>query len=63
VDSPFLPTRTMTGTIAQEMGEVIQGGLHYSVLFAMGLVLFAITFAVNLGADVVLEKQRRRWRR
>jgi len=63
IDSPFLPTRTMTGTIAQEMGEVIQGGLHYSVLFTMGLVLFVVTFAINLAADVVLERQRKRWRR
>ena len=55
--------RTMTGTIAAEMGEVVQGGLHYSVLFAVGLVLFVITFAINLAADLVLERQRKRWRR
>lgn len=55
--------RTMTGTIAAEMGEVVQGGLHYSVLFAVGLVLFVITFTINLAADVVLERQRKRWRR
>lgn len=61
--SPLQAARTMTGTIAQEMGEVVRGGQHYSVLFAMGLVLFAITFAVNLAADMVLERQRRRWRR
>ena len=48
----------MTGTIAGEMGEVVHGGLHYSVLFAMGLVLFAITFVINLAADIVLERQR-----
>jgi hypothetical protein len=33
------------------------------VLFAMALVLFAVTFVVNLAADWVLERQRRRWRR
>ncbi|KAF0207844.1 MAG: phosphate transport system permease [Actinobacteria bacterium] len=55
--------RTMTGTIAAEMGEVVFGGLHYSVLFAVGLVLFGITFAINLAADLVLERQRKRWRR
>lgn len=60
---PFTSARTMPGTIAGEMAEVIQGGEHYSVLFAMALVLFVITFVVNLVADVVLEKQRRRWRR
>ena len=68
-NSGLIPTsslqaaRTMTGTIAQEMGEVVRGGTHFSVLFAMGLVLFAITFVVNLAADIVLERQRKRWRR
>ena len=61
--SVFESVRTMTGTIAAEMGEVVQGGLHYSVLFTIGLVLFAITFAINLAADLVLERQRKRWRR
>jgi len=61
--SLFDSVRTMTGTIAAEMGEVVQGGLHYSVLFTVGLVLFAITFGINLAADLVLERQRRRWRR
>lgn len=53
--------RTMTGTIAAEMGEVVQGGTHYSVLFVVGLVLFVTTFSINLAADVVLDKQRKRW--
>lgn len=61
--SMFDSVRTMTGTIAAEMGEVVQGGIHYSVLFAVGLVLFAITFGINLAADLVLERQRKRWRR
>ena len=37
----------MTATIAAEMGEVAQGTLHYNVLFAIGIVLFLITFAIN----------------
>jgi phosphate transport system permease protein len=61
--SPLEPVRAMTATIAAEMGEVVQGGLHYSVLFTIGLVLFAITFIINLSADMVLERQRKRWRR
>jgi phosphate transport system permease protein len=61
--SPFQPARTLPGTIAGELGEVVQGGEHYSVLFTMGLVLFVVTFIINLAADMVLEKQRRRWRR
>jgi phosphate transport system permease protein len=61
--TPFEAARTLTGTIAGEMAEVVRGGLHFSVLFTMALVLFTITFVVNLAADHVLEKQRQRWRR
>lgn len=43
----FQPVRTMTATIAAEMGEVAQGTLHYNVLFGIGIVLFIITFAIN----------------
>lgn len=53
-DMLFQPVRTMTATIAAEMGEVAQGSSHYHVLFAIGLVLFLITFAINsLAARVV----------
>ncbi|PKQ15399.1 MAG: phosphate ABC transporter permease subunit PstC [Actinobacteria bacterium HGW-Actinobacteria-7] len=62
-DTALVSARTMPGTIAGEMAEVVQGGLHYSVLFAMGLVLFTVTFAINLAADIVLERQRKKWRR
>lgn len=55
--------RPLTAVIAGEMGEVVQGGLHYSALFVVGLTLFVITFIVNLAADLVLERQRERWRR
>lgn len=61
--TPFESVKTLTGTIAGEMGETIRGGLHFSVLFSMGLVLFVVTFAVNFAADVILERSRRRWRR
>jgi len=43
--------RTITATIAAEMGETAQGGLHYSALFAIGLVLFLITFLINFVGD------------
>lgn len=43
----FQPVRTMTATIAAEMGEVAQGTLHYHTLFAIGIVLFVISFAIN----------------
>ena len=55
--------RPLTSVIAGEMGEAVQGGLHYSALFTIGLTLFVVTFLVNLAADVVLERQRARWRR
>jgi len=45
------PVRTITATIAAEMGETVQGGLHFSALFAIGLVLFLITFLINLIAE------------
>jgi len=63
ISTPLEAARTLTGTIAGEMAEVVRGGLHFSVLFAMALVLFGVTFVVNLAADIVLERQRARWRR
>jgi len=48
LDMPLSPVRTMTATIAAEMGEVAQGSQHYSVLFGIGIVLFVITFAINM---------------
>jgi len=61
--SPLEAARTMTGTIAQETGEVVRGSVHFSVLFALGLVLFVSTFIINLSADMVLERSRKKWRR
>jgi len=52
------PVRTMTATVALEMGDVVQGSPHYASLFAVGLALFAITFAVNLVADLALRRTR-----
>jgi phosphate transport system permease protein len=43
----FSPVRTMTATIAAEMGEVARGSTHYHVLFAVGIILFIITFIIN----------------
>ena len=48
--------RTMTATIAIELGEVAYGETHYYGLFAIGLVLFIITFIVNMVADTVLHR-------
>ncbi|MCA6070406.1 MAG: phosphate ABC transporter permease subunit PstC [Endomicrobium sp.] len=58
--SIFDPVRTMTATIAAEMGETVRGGMHYRSLFAIGLVLFIITFIVNFTADLFLGKKKNR---
>lgn len=50
------PVRTLTATIAAEMGETVQGSEHYFALFAIGIVLFVIAFLVNLTADFFLHK-------
>jgi phosphate transport system permease protein len=47
VDMPIQPVRTMTATIAAEMGEVAQGSMHYHVLFGIGILLFLITAGIN----------------
>lgn len=59
----FSPARTMTATIAAEMGEVAQGSVHYHVLFFIGMVLFLISLAVNVTASAVVFKQRKRHER
>lgn len=54
------PLRTLSATIAAEMGEVVVGSAHYSALFFMGTLLFVITFASNsLGQWVIRGMQRR----
>ena len=50
--------RTMTATIAAEMGEVPKGSDHYHALFAIGAVLFLITFIITLIADIALRRGR-----
>jgi phosphate transport system permease protein len=54
----FGPVRPMTATIAAEMGEAVTGSPHYSALFAIGLVLFLITLAINVVAELVSRKYR-----
>jgi len=55
--SLFRPARTMTATIAAEMGEVAHGSTHYHVLFFIGIVLFLISLIVNLLAASVIFRQ------
>jgi phosphate transport system permease protein len=54
----FQPVHTMTGIIAQEMGEVVRGSIHYRALFMVGLVLFALTLAINYGAQRLVRRYR-----
>ncbi len=56
----LLPVRTLTATIAAEMGEVANGSTHYHVLFVIGLVLFLLSLIFNLAAGAVVFRQRRR---
>jgi len=63
--APAMPTsfldsvRTMTATIAIELGEVPYNTTHYYALFTVGLVLFIITFIVNMVSDIVLRKYQK----
>ena len=59
-NSLFQPVRTMTATIASEMGEVATGSQHYQVLFFIGIILFLISLIVNIAASSVSTRQRKR---
>ena len=58
--SLFSPVRTMTATIAAEMGEVANGSVHYHVLFFIGIVLFLISLGVNIAASSVVFRAKKR---
>lgn len=57
--SIFEPGRTLTATIAAELGESPKGGEHYQALFAIGLMLFILSFVVNLTADYFIRGRRK----
>jgi phosphate transport system permease protein len=61
--SPTEPMMPMTASIASGIGNAVRGGLQYQALFAIGLILFVVTLAVNLIADKVLERQKRKFAR
>jgi phosphate transport system permease protein len=58
--SLFSPVRTMTATIAAEMGEVANGSVHYHTLFFIGMVLFIISLTVNIVASSVIFRAKKR---
>ena len=53
--SPLDSVRTLPATIAAELGDAPRGSNHYQVLFIIGILLFFITFVVNLVADLVIK--------
>jgi len=60
VESFFNPVRTMTATIAAEMGEVATGSIHYHVLFFIGIVLFMFSLVINITAFAFVIRTRKR---
>lgn len=52
------PVHTMTGLIAQEMGEVAPGSIHWRALFMVGLVLFALSLFINYAAQKIVRRYR-----
>ena len=54
----FQPVHTMTGIIAQEMGEVVRGSIHYRALFMIGVVLFLISLLINWLAQKIVRRYR-----
>ena len=56
--SILIPVRTLTATVAAEMGEAVVGSEHFFALFAVGIVLFIISFAINVTADLFLHKRQ-----
>lgn len=58
--SPFDSVRALTATIAAELGEAPVGSDHYQSLFTLGILLFVVTFVINLTADVVVRGRGKR---
>ena len=56
----LIEVKTLTATIASEMGEVERGGDHWQVLFLIGILLFTITFVVNMTAHLVVHGVKRK---
>lgn len=56
------PVRTIPATIAAELGEAAQGGLHYNALFLLGCILFLITLTINIIAAYISNKRKFQFR-
>jgi phosphate transport system permease protein len=58
--TPADSVRTLSATIAAELAEVVFGGPHYTVLFALAVLLFIITFGINFAGDLAITRMKRR---
>jgi phosphate transport system permease protein len=58
-DSIFDSVRALTATIAAELGETPMGSDHYQALFTLGILMFVVTFMINLAADLVVRGVKR----
>jgi len=56
------PVRPITANIAIEIKEVVSGSLHYEALFLLGLILFVITFCVNVISEIIINKQTKKYK-
>jgi phosphate transport system permease protein len=52
------PVRTLTATIASELGEAVEGGDHYQALFVIGTLLMLMSLVVNVTADLIVKGVR-----
>ena len=57
--SVFDSVRALTATIAAELGETAVGSDHYQALLTIGILLFIVTFVINLTADLIVRGVRR----
>jgi phosphate transport system permease protein len=57
--SVFDSVRALTATIAAELGETAVGSEHYRALFTLGILLFSVTFVINLTADIIVRGRKR----
>jgi len=53
------PTRTIPATIAAELGDTSYGGVHYSSLFALAIILFLFTIVINFSVEIIKNRSRR----
>ena len=58
--SPFDSVRALTASIAAELGDAVYGSDHYGSLFTLGILLFVVTFLINLAADIAVRGVRKK---